>query len=164
MLTLQYIGLKSKYEVEFENVSKHIIQVIGNVPEKTKGFILSRQGHNDKWDYSKFTTVYRSETGYIQFSDDGTIYVAPVQPEVIEPTAEELEEQERQKNITDLTNQIQSKKEKLASSDYIIIKLYEMNITGTTNTEYDIDQLHAERQALRDEINALTEQLNLMIE
>lgn len=43
---------------------------------------------------------------------------------------------------------------KLASSDYKIIKCMESQLLGQ-ELPYDITAIHAERQALRDEINAL---------
>ena len=42
----------------------------------------------------------------------------------------------------------------LADTDYQIIKAYEYALVGL-EVEYDIEALHAERQAIRDEINAL---------
>lgn len=79
MLTMKYIGLKTEYDVEFKKVAEHIVQLIGSFPVKENGFQLSRKGMNDweKMDYSGFTTKYREIEGGIQFSDDGTAYVAP---------------------------------------------------------------------------------------
>lgn len=78
------------------------------------------------------------EQGY-----DGYWYVAghaPVQPE---PTPEE----QKQARIAEL-------KQQLADTDYKIIKCSEYSLAGL-DLPYDIVELHATRQALRDEINQL---------
>ena len=45
-------------------------------------------------------------------------------------------------------------KQQLTDTDYKIIKCYEYQLAGL-QLPYDIQVLHAERQALRDQINAL---------
>lgn len=49
---------------------------------------------------------------------------------------------------------IQSLKDQLTSSDYKVIKCYEASLTRTV-LPYDIDELHSQRQELRDRINEL---------
>lgn len=62
-------------------------------------------------------------------------------------------------NIIELKKaQILSLKQLLLDTDYIIIKCYELFLVGQT-PEYDIEQVHAERQAIRDQINALEAEL-----
>lgn len=96
MLIMKYIGLKNEYEVEYSKLSSHIVQVKGDFPAKNKGFTLSRQGKEDTWDYSEYTTIYREVEGGVQFSNDGSVYVAPPEPEPqpepepYMPTEEEL--------------------------------------------------------------------------
>lgn len=46
----------------------------------------------------------------------------------------------------------------LTASDYKIIKCYEYSLIGE-ELPYDIEQLHIERQSIRDEINVLKERL-----
>lgn len=46
----------------------------------------------------------------------------------------------------------------LTASDYKIIKCYEYGLIGE-ELPYDIEQLHIERQSIRDEINVLKERL-----
>ena len=46
----------------------------------------------------------------------------------------------------------------LVASDYKIIKCYEYSLIGE-ELPYDIEQLHIERQSIRDEINVLKEKL-----
>lgn len=90
MLIMNYIGTKSTYEIDFDIVNNHVVQITGNFPIKDKGFMLSRNTIDDKWDYSKYTTVYREIEGGAQFSDDGSVYVAPVKPADPEPAEPEV--------------------------------------------------------------------------
>jgi len=75
-----------------------------------------------------------------------------------ELTEEELAELARQTQIQQVTAQINDLKSRIAASDYKIIKTYEYTLLGE-QTEYDIEEVHAERQTLRDQINALETQL-----
>lgn len=54
--------------------------------------------------------------------------------------------------------EITSLKAQLAETDYKIIKCYEYQLAGL-ELPYDIQTLHAERQAIRDQINELEESL-----
>ena len=67
-----------------------------------------------------------------------------------EYTIEEIEEP--------ISEQIASIKNQLSSTDYKIIKCSEAQLLGK-ELPYDIAPLHAERQALRDKINELEQQL-----
>lgn len=78
MLALTYLGEKNKYKVDFDIVSKNIVKIIGDLPEKTNGFTLSRENEDDNWDYSAYTTVYSKEPGFILFSNDGSTKPLPV--------------------------------------------------------------------------------------
>lgn len=62
-----------------------------------------------------------------------------------------MEEQER---IANINAQINNLKEQLASTDYKIIKCTECSMVGE-EMPYNVNELHAERQAIRDEINLL---------
>lgn len=55
--------------------------------------------------------------------------------------------------------QISDLKTQLAETDYKIIKCYEYQLVGL-ELPYDIQTLHAERQAIRDQINELELQLS----
>lgn len=48
--------------------------------------------------------------------------------------------------------EIEALKASLSDTDYQVIKCYEANLIGAT-LPYDIETLHAERQAIRDKIN-----------
>ena len=99
MLKLKYINSEISYEVDFCNISDHVIEIKGNIPIETEGFILSRLNFEDNWDYSLYTTIYKIIENGVQFSNDGSTYMEPDPiPEPItpdykpyEPTPEEIE-------------------------------------------------------------------------
>lgn len=79
MLHLIYVGESDKkYAVDFKSVSDHVVQITGDFPVKRNGFLLSRIDYDDKWDYTEFRTLYRNVEGGAQFSDDGSVYTAPI--------------------------------------------------------------------------------------
>ncbi len=79
MINLKYAGEKNIYEVEFEKLNRHVVQITGKFPVKTKGFVIFRDGkEDDAWDYTGFKTLYLRTEGGAQFSDDGSVYTAPV--------------------------------------------------------------------------------------
>lgn len=79
MINLRYVGEKNTYEIEFKKVNSHVIQITGDFPVKSKGFICFRDDmEDDPWDYKGYKTVYRQTRGGAQFSDDGSVYTAPV--------------------------------------------------------------------------------------
>lgn len=79
MLHLIYVGESDKkYAVDFERVNDHVVQVVGDYPVKRNGFLLSRIDYDDKWDYTKFRTIYKNIEGGTQFSDDGSVYTVPI--------------------------------------------------------------------------------------
>lgn len=99
MLELKYLNSTTSYEVDFFCVSENIIEIHGNFPIENLGFTLSRPNQNDNWDYSDFTTVYRTLDNGAQFSNDESVYTeSDVTPEIpnisfepYDPTPEELE-------------------------------------------------------------------------
>lgn len=99
MLNLKYVGEKNAYEIEFKKINPHIVQITGDFPVKTKGFVCFRDDmEEDSWDYKKYKTVCREIEGGAQFSDDGSVYVAPPEPEPVPepepyvPTLDEMKE------------------------------------------------------------------------
>ena len=154
-----YIKFKNKETVSKVIVSEespHVIRITGdNLVVNTNGFRLYLDADCkyplDNGEYAAYTTLYRK--------DDGSVYIEPVEPVQPEPTEEELAEQARQQQISQVIAQIDDLKARIAASDYKIIKTYEYTLLGE-QTEYDIEAVHAERQALRDQINALETQLS----
>mgnify|MGYP002672249299 CR=1 FL=1 len=162
-----YIKFKNKETTQLVVVSEespHVIRITGDdITVNTDGFRLYLdEGCKyplDNGEYAAYTTLYRKGDGWYELSNDGSVYtepeVAPVQPEL---TEEEKAELARQQQISQLTAQIDGLKAQIAASDYKIIKTYEYALLGE-QTEYDIETVHAERQALRDQINTLETQL-----
>lgn len=58
-----------------------------------------------------------------------------------------------------IQKQIEKAKQDLAATDYKVMKCYEASLVGDS-LPYDIEQLHASRQALRDQINTLENTIN----
>ena len=162
-----YIKFKNKKTVQLVVVSEespHVIRITGdNITVNTDGFRLYLDADCkyplDNGEYAAYTTLYRNGEGWYELSDDGSVYIEPVEPVQPEPTDEELAEQARQQQISQVIAQIDDLKARIAASDYKIIKTYEYTLLGE-QTEYDIEAVHAERQALRDQINALETQLS----
>lgn len=161
-----YIKFKNKKNVQLVVVSEespHVIRITGdNLTVNTDGFRLYLDAECkyplDNGEYAAYTTLFREGDGWYELSDDGSVYIEPVAPVQPEPTEEEIAEQARQQQISQLTVQINDLKAQIAASDYKIIKTYEYTLLGE-QTEYDIEEVHAERQALRDQINSLETQL-----
>jgi hypothetical protein len=162
-----YIKFKNKETVSKVIVSEespHVIRITrDNIIVNTDGFRLYLDAECkyplDNGEYAEYTTLFREGDGWYELSNDGSVYtepeVAPVQPEL---TEEEKVELARQQQISQVIAQIDDLKARIAASDYKIIKTYEYTLLGE-QTEYDIEAVHAERQALRDQINALETQL-----
>mgnify|MGYP002761873756 CR=1 FL=1 len=161
-----YIKFKNKKTVIKAIVSEespHVIRITGdNLTVNTNGFRLYLDAECkyplDNGEYEAYTTLFREGDGWYELSDDGSVYVEPVAPVQPEPTEEELAEQKRQQQISQVTAQIDGLKAQIAASDYKVIKTYEYTIIGE-QTEYDMETVHAERQVLRDQINSLETQL-----
>lgn len=95
MKLLKYLNEQEQYPISFKTINKNIVQITGDFPVKTSGFTLSREGKEDDWDYSAYTTVYRDIEGGVQFSNDGSVYIPPEpipEPEPYVPTLEEVQE------------------------------------------------------------------------
>lgn len=114
-------------------------------------------------DYSDYTTKYKEPDKDGMYASTGEVYQDPEpipEPEPApEPTPEEQAERDRQEKITELQEEIRALKMQLDSTDYKIIKAYEYSQVGL-ETEYDMAELHQERQKIRDDINVLEEALN----
>lgn len=157
-----YIKFKNKETTQLVVVSEespHVIRITGdNITVNTDGFRLYLDADCkyslDNGEYEAYTTLFRQGDGWYELSDDGSVYIEPVAP--VQP--EELAEQARQQQISQVTAQIDDLKAQIAASDYKVIKTYDYTLLGE-QTEYDMEAVHAERQALRDQINTLETQL-----
>lgn len=85
MLSLSFTDAQDvKFEISFNEISEHIIEIKGDIPHKECGFYLSRIDHEDRWDYTQYKTIYRVlENGIVQFSNDGSVYVPPTQKIIV---------------------------------------------------------------------------------
>ena len=161
-----YIKFKNKRTTQLVVVSiesPHVVRITAdNIEVNTNGFHLyldpDCKHPLDQGEYEAYTTLYRAGEGWYELSDDGSVYTEPVAPVQPEPTEEELAELDRQQQIRQVTAQIADLKTRIAASDYKVIKTYEYTLLGE-QAEYDMEAVHAERQALRDQINVLETQL-----
>lgn len=93
MLSLRYLNKKAIYKISFSKISQNVVQILGDIPIKTNGFMLSKDdGKVWNGNYSDYTTVYREVEGGVQFSNDGSTWVEPKPPEPYVPTLEEVQE------------------------------------------------------------------------
>lgn len=157
------------FEGFMKKISQNHVQLIfadGKKPEEAilkNGFCLVDQKGRIYCNCLDYITIYKEiPEGYI-LSNDESVYIEPQPIPIEEPSEEELAEQKKQAQIFKKQKEIDILKEELASSDYKISKMYEYSLKGKT-TEYNIDVLHMERQALRDQINELQEEIVALLE
>ena len=160
---IKYKNKKTITKVIVSEESPHVIRITGdNLTVNTNGFRLYLDEDCryplDNGEYEEYTTLFREGDGWYELSNDGSVYTEPVAPVQPELTEEELSELARQQQISQLTAQIDGLKAQIAASDYKVIKTYEYTLIGE-QTEYDMEAVHAERQALRDQINTLEIQI-----
>lgn len=125
------------------------------------GFVELNE-HNDfvQADYSEYNYVYQKidEFTVILTTDPDDIYVEPeITEDAVDFSAVELSE--AQKRVFQINIEIDNLRKMIADSDYKIIKAYEYSMVGIEEPPYDIVKLHEDRQALRDRINELEEEL-----
>ena len=110
----------------------------------------------DGFDCSDFTTLYRKGDGYYQLSNDKT--------KSNEKSETVISKEEYEAQMAQMKNEIEKRKlqeeiyevkERLKSTDYIIIK----QVEGCNMSEYDMEKIKRERQKLRDRINKLQSDL-----
>lgn len=79
MLNFQYLEDTNNYQVSFEKLNKNHVKILGDIPLKTSGFILTRINEPEAFtgDYSDYITVYKEIDGGVIFSNDGSVYVEP---------------------------------------------------------------------------------------
>lgn len=148
------------------NVTPHDKNIVSlsfdnSVIVDTSGFklYLDKNGEYEIGDYSTYTTIYRNDettaefNGY-QLSNNKKVYETP--KELVDLI--DTEELEKQNKISNVNTQIQDLKQQLAGEDYKIIKAYEYSVVGKI-AEYDINELHAKRELIRNQINELEREL-----
>lgn len=78
MLQMKYAGEEAFYPVSFKNITDNVVQLLGDFPIKKVGFSICKQNGKHLSNYPDHVTVYREIDGGVQFSNDGSVYVAPV--------------------------------------------------------------------------------------
>lgn len=159
MLYVLFANRKTPVKAAIRVMREGVVNVRPEEPtaDNISGFTcyLDLQMEHMAGDYTNYRTRYRDSDENGMYLSTGEVYVAPPTPPEPEPepepTPEEIAEQERQKQIAGLKAQIDA-------TDYRIIKAYEYSQVGL-ETDYDLQALHLERQALRDQINTLEETL-----
>ena len=137
MIKIKFNNSDIFHEVEFSR-TEHTATLKGITEENTSGFYTYRMSGEQLGDFSDFTTIYDKDEDFIVFSNDGSV---KPDPQPYESTVED---------------KIRELKAELASTDYQIIKCSECQLLGQ-DMPYDVAELHAQRQAIRDEINKLEE-------
>lgn len=143
MLSLKYLNERETYSVSFSNVSKNIVQITGNFPIKTSGFMLSWKDNVWDGDYSDYTTVYREIDGGVQFSNDGSVWIEPEPTPELEPYIPTLEEIKEQK-VAEM-NSVQQ----ITIQNGIDVTLLDGTVEHFSLTDRDQDDL----DSLKDEVN-----------
>ena len=88
MIRIKFNNKSNFDEVEFSR-TENTVTLKGITEENTSGFTTWRMdGKTQLGDFSDFTTVYRKGENFIEYSNDGSIYVEPSKP-----TEEELKRQ-----------------------------------------------------------------------
>ena len=100
-MKLQYIDTSIYYDVDIMAVLPNVLQVTGpKLIMKESGFILIDDNGNE-YDYSAYSTLYRTVEGGFQYSNDGTVQVEPTKTVIvkIEWNDNEDYEKERPKSV-----------------------------------------------------------------
>lgn len=161
-----------EYNVSLKSIDNRIACIFNSQEDAqsapiSEGFVEINE-HNGivQGDYTQYKYVYNKvdDVTFVLTKDENDVYVEPVEPEPFEPepyvpTEEEIAEQERQRKIVEIRNQIDALKSQLSDTDYIFVKCYEASLVGESVDEYDFEVLHQERQAIREQINELETEL-----
>lgn len=166
-MNVRFSGSTEVYQVNVTVPGAGLVQIHPPLPDVdlTVGFEVLTPKGSAYGKYLDYTTVYRRmDDGSVILSNDGRVWTPPPEPEPEpEQTEEELAEMERQEQIMSTQSEIDTLKLQLDSTDYKLVKTYEYSLVGM-ESDYDVDALHAERQALRDAINAREAELKVLME
>ena len=136
MIKIKYNNQSNFEEVTFSKIG-NLVSLKG-ATENNSGFKTYRLSGEQLGDFSDYTTIYDKDEDFIVFSKDGSV---KPDPQPYESTVED---------------KIRELKSELAATDYQIIKCSECQLLGQP-MPYDVAELHAQRQAIRDAINKLEE-------
>lgn len=86
MINIRYIGTEKMVPVAFERNNEHVITLRGTTETNTNGFETYRiDGETLLGVWDGYTTVYRVGEDFIQYSDDGSVWVDPPAPTPVPP-------------------------------------------------------------------------------
>lgn len=124
---------------------------------KTGKLLNLERGHFEVFDVEKLTDELK-ELGYyeiVEFTPMPEEKKYHYYEQYFELKDGKLHERWREHYSKELIDaDINSLKSQLASTDYKVLKCYEANMLGK-ELPYDIEDIHAERQGIRDRINTL---------
>ena len=76
-MKLRYVGYSSTFKVENKAITPNVLEVTGSkLPCHEVGFFLIDDDGNE-YDYTQYTTLYRTIEGGFQYSNDGSIWIEP---------------------------------------------------------------------------------------
>lgn len=81
MIKIKFADSEELIEVGFSKVGNNIVTLKGNVPVKECGFFTYKLDGTYLGDFTNYNTVYKILADGVQFSNDGSQYVAP--PKVV---------------------------------------------------------------------------------
>ena len=142
MIKIKYNNSDTFYEVEFSRTN-NTVTLKGITEPNTSGFFTYRLNGKQLGDFSDFDTVYKIDGNSVTYSNNGSVYVEPIQP-----TEEELRKQS-------LLNEKSELETWLKNHDYVGIKI----ATGRATTEEYADVI-AEMNVKAERINEIDKELN----
>lgn len=77
MYTLRYKDSEETLHVEVKSNSLHIVKIITDTEPNLSGFYLKPDDFNHELNYTSYTTLYRKTDEFIEYSNDGSVYVEP---------------------------------------------------------------------------------------
>ena len=89
MIKIKFNDSDIFHEVEFSR-TENTVTLKGITEQNSSGFTTYRMSGEQLGDFSDFTTVFKVENDSITYSNDGSVYVEPIQP-----TEKELQKQEQ---------------------------------------------------------------------
>lgn len=94
-MKLIYVDTSIYYDVDVMAILPDVIQVTGpKLIMKESGFILIDEEENE-YDYSEYSTLYRTVEGGFQYSNDGSIWVEPTKSVTVEINWNDNEDYEK---------------------------------------------------------------------
>ena len=87
MIKIKFNDSDIFHEVEFSR-TENTVTLKGITEQNSSGFTTYRMSGEQLGDFSDFTTVFKVENDSITYSNDGSVYVEPIQP-----TEEEVNEE-----------------------------------------------------------------------